>query len=632
MHAPSCGPVPAAKFGSSGREYEAPCHALEIPGPHQVAVGCHGRLELRALGFAPDGLACADVRHRPRAFGCYRHVFGRRRTNARFRGSQSVGSIAHTLIESRPRAFSPASWFAPPHALRTTGRTVALHPPAEEVSPYREEASAALSHETNPNATTRRAAQGAFSEGYGLAGGSLFHGQAGDPSSCPLSVLAHSLGAPSAAWSGGRYAGPRVRFLLSTVETFHSRQLKLGEARHYRGRSACFRFHYVTPGKGDMVADDRARAFQDPTLLWWDETAQLLRRVRTLRSTNPMARQLRAVYEALGRRISTEERPNWCNALHAADEIEDQELENLIACALVHAKQAFRGLAGELDRRVRAWIRANSTMGAGALHKWAARDNLAPRLPQQALDSEGSRLPTPREMLGHWRAKWSTRWQQHRDRFLQLRLAICKLRHEIRSGDIEHGLVGGIHPDTLRAQAQLYKTEAGMGADRWRAQDLANLPQQAFSALGGFLETCERELAWPPQWLAIFTSLLSQSEVDERPIAVAPLLYRLWCRARGHEADDWCSATAGFWDTAVRGSSALRAGIQRMLMNETNQWLQYRFAVVCWDLEKFYDSICLHRLITSMVALSFPPAIIVMTFTMYLSFARVVWARSREPI
>ena len=80
-----------------------------------------------------------------------------------------------------------------------------------------------------------------------------------------------------------------------------------------------------------------------------------------------------------------------------------------------------------------------------------------------------------------------------------------------------------------------------------------------------------------------------------------------------------CSARAGFWDTAVRGSSALRAGIQRMLMNETNQWLQYRFAMVCWDLEKFYDSICLHRLIASMLALSFPPAIIVMTFTMYLA-------------
>ena len=50
----------------------------------------------------------------------------------------------------------------------------------------------------------------------------------------------------------------------------------------------------------------------------------------------------------------------------------------------------------------------------------------------------------------------------------------------------------------------------------WRAQDLANLPLQAFSALAGFLETCERELAWPPQWLAIITSLLPKSEVDLR--------------------------------------------------------------------------------------------------------------------
>ena len=83
-------------------------------------------------------------------------------------------------------------------------------------------------------------------------------------------------------------------------------------------------------------------------------------------------------------------------------------------------------------------------------------------------------------------------------------------------------------------------------------------------------------------------------------------------RAWGHEADDWCANRAGFWETALRGSSALRAGIQRMLMNEPNQLLQYRFAMVCWDLKKFYDSICLHRLLTSMVSLSFPPAIIVL--------------------
>ena len=43
---------------------------------------------------------------------------------------------------------------------------------------------------------------------------------------------------------------------------------------------------------------------------------------------------------------------------------------------------------------------------------------------------------------------------------------------------------------------------------------------------------------------------------------------------------------------------------------------------LCYDMlvpGKFYDSICLHQLMTSMATLSFHPAIIVMTFTMYLA-------------
>ena len=55
-----------------------------------------------------------------------------------------------------------------------------------------------------------------------------------------------------------------------------------------------------------------------------------------------------------------------------------------------------------------------------------------------------------------------------------------------------------------------------------------------------------------------------------------------------------------------------------MLINETIQLLQYRFSLFCWVLKKLCDSICLHRLLTSMVSLSFPPAI-VFAYTMYLS-------------
>ena len=128
-----------------------------------------------------------------------------------------------------------------------------------------------------------------------------------------------------------------------------------------------------------------------------------------------MALQTEALHEALRRRISTlprylesdpsfefEQRPDWCDALHATDVIGDQELEGFISRALLYANVAFRSLTGELDRRVRAWIMANSTMGAGALHRWSARDEHAPRLPRQALDSKGHRLLTPRERCSNF--------------------------------------------------------------------------------------------------------------------------------------------------------------------------------------------------------------------------------------
>ena len=75
-----------------------------------------------------------------------------------------------------------------------------------------------------------------------------------------------------------------------------------------------------------------------------------------------MARQLHALREALRQRISSlprhlesdpslefEERPNWCDALHAADEIEDHDLVNFIARAL--APVALRGSLADMCGR-----------------------------------------------------------------------------------------------------------------------------------------------------------------------------------------------------------------------------------------------------------------------------------------
>ena len=53
-----------------------------------------------------------------------------------------------------------------------------------------------------------------------------------------------------------------------------------------------------------------------------------------------------------------------------------------------------------------------------------------------------------------------------------------------------------------------------------------------------------------------------------RPIALMPMLYRVWTRVRRKYIDDWEKGAAGGWDAAVKGSSALRASILSQMRDE----------------------------------------------------------------
>eukprot|EP00973_Karenia_brevis_P084836 11770873-Karenia_brevis.AAC.1 len=53
-----------------------------------------------------------------------------------------------------------------------------------------------------------------------------------------------------------------------------------------------------------------------------------------------------------------------------------------------------------------------------------------------------------------------------------------------------------------------------------------------------------------------------------RPIALMPMLYRIWTKTRKPYIQKWERATAGPWDAAVEGCSALRAALTSMFGNE----------------------------------------------------------------
>ena len=60
---------------------------------------------------------------------------------------------------------------------------------------------------------------------------------------------------------------------------------------------------------------------------------------------------------------------------------------------------------------------------------------------------------------------------------------------------------------------------------------------------------------------------------------------------------EWEADNKGPWDAAVRGSSALRAAILTAFADEMGTYSGLEVAKVLWDLEKFYDTINITKLV-----------------------------------
>ena len=65
-----------------------------------------------------------------------------------------------------------------------------------------------------------------------------------------------------------------------------------------------------------------------------------------------------------------------------------------------------------------------------------------------------------------------------------------------------------------------------------------------------------------------------------RPIALMPMLYRLWAKIRKVQIQEWDLTHRGPWDAAVRGSSALRAGLLSAFGDELSSLTQEDAAAI----------------------------------------------------
>ena len=69
----------------------------------------------------------------------------------------------------------------------------------------------------------------------------------------------------------------------------------------------------------------------------------------------------------------------------------------------------------------------------------------------------------------------------------------------------------------------------------------------------------------------------------------------------------WCAKEARHWDHDVASSSALRSTLLANLFDESCKLQGRASCTICWDLDTFYDTIPLHKLITQGVAMRINP-------------------------
>ena len=66
--------------------------------------------------------------------------------------------------------------------------------------------------------------------------------------------------------------------------------------------------------------------------------------------------------------------------------------------------------------------------------------------------------------------------------------------------------------------------------------------------------------------------VLQKPDGGEMLIVLQAMAHRVFVRARGADLEAWSSAKAAFWDSAVRGSSLLRAALVRCFLSLKGLW------------------------------------------------------------
>jgi len=178
-------------------------------------------------------------------------------------------------------------------------------------------------------------------------------------------------------------------------------------------------------------------------------------------------------------------------------------------------------------------------------------------------------------------------WSKHQEQFEELNDAIQNVIRLARDGDE----LPEVTPADLPRAIKSIKKDTALGPDHLSPKELRRLPNEGVEALLHLYRQMEKGICVPEVFKQALVALLGKPGGGERPIALMPMLYRVWMRLRKNLVTGWDDKKHEFWDTAVKGSSPLQATYRRLCMDEMAVLQKSSVASCLWDMAKFYDSI-----------------------------------------
>ena len=96
-----------------------------------------------------------------------------------------------------------------------------------------------------------------------------------------------------------------------------------------------------------------------------------------------------------------------------------------------------------------------------------------------------------------------------------------------------------INADDIILGLKSISNTTALGIDQWAPAQLKALPREALEELAAVLNAIEQHVAWPARVLYNLIVLMGKPGVGTRPIALMPVIYRIWTKVRKPYLMEW---------------------------------------------------------------------------------------------